>query len=261
MKGVSPVHAQRGRGVALARTKPIDVYCMGCGYNLRGQAGDPRRCPECGQVNRLDDLLVPADLINKQLRRLETGPGLCVAAVAGLAFWLLPVLSVMLHGAVSPPPVAVWVAEITMIVIAVGMWIVGLLMYRSSCRGQTGWVWTLFVFHVWGILVAALALGGAGSIMISWGSFGLPAPRVLWWPQAPDELWSLLVSGIGLGAFAAGAPWAYRRAKSAVRPLQRRVAAQLARDRCATTAGAVPGSQPTSRVPPAEETGGGFGAD
>lgn len=30
-----------------ASVEDIDLYCLQCGYNLRGQSGDPRRCPEC----------------------------------------------------------------------------------------------------------------------------------------------------------------------------------------------------------------------
>ena len=33
-----------------------DLYCLQCGYNLRGLSGDPRRCPECGHMNPLGDI-------------------------------------------------------------------------------------------------------------------------------------------------------------------------------------------------------------
>ncbi|MHC4443198.1 MAG: hypothetical protein ACYTF1_09325 [Planctomycetota bacterium] len=58
----------------------IDLYCLQCGYNLRGHTGDPRRCPECGSLNPVGDLVLPAPLIKAQLRRMETAPTLCVGA-------------------------------------------------------------------------------------------------------------------------------------------------------------------------------------
>lgn len=56
----------------------IDLYCLFCGYNLRGLSGDPRRCPECGEWNRVGDLEVPAREIKQQLTLMETAPATCV---------------------------------------------------------------------------------------------------------------------------------------------------------------------------------------
>ncbi|MHC4235736.1 MAG: hypothetical protein ACYSUQ_11520, partial [Planctomycetota bacterium] len=36
-----------------------DLYCLECGYNLRGIAGDPRRCPECWYANSVADMRIP----------------------------------------------------------------------------------------------------------------------------------------------------------------------------------------------------------
>ena len=45
----------------------LDLFCLGCGYNLRGLCGDPRCCPECGTNNRVSDLTIPSHVIAKQL--------------------------------------------------------------------------------------------------------------------------------------------------------------------------------------------------
>ncbi|MFQ5461023.1 MAG: hypothetical protein ACE5E5_00175 [Phycisphaerae bacterium] len=58
-----------------------DLFCLHCGYNLRGLSGDPRRCPECGRQSAVADMLIPADQIRKALRRLETGPALATSVV------------------------------------------------------------------------------------------------------------------------------------------------------------------------------------
>ena len=66
-----------------------NLYCFGCGYNLRGLSGDPRRCPECAKLNAMVDLEVPAEMINRTLRRIQTGPALSTSAFVALILWLL----------------------------------------------------------------------------------------------------------------------------------------------------------------------------
>lgn len=56
-----------------------DIFCVHCGYNLRGLSGDPVRCPECGCDNELASVVVSAELIRKAWRDLETCPTACVA--------------------------------------------------------------------------------------------------------------------------------------------------------------------------------------
>lgn len=53
---------------------PEDIFCLHCGYNLRGLPGDPIQCPECGGRSELRDLRIPATVIARIRRRLETLP-------------------------------------------------------------------------------------------------------------------------------------------------------------------------------------------
>lgn len=68
----------------------LDLYCLECGYNLRGQSGDPRRCSECGHHNSVEDLEVPAKLIRRALRQLESGAALCGASASTLLLLVVP---------------------------------------------------------------------------------------------------------------------------------------------------------------------------
>ena len=56
----------------------VDLYCLHCGYNLRGLSGDPRRCPECGQFSPLGEAAVPGPFLRRSQRRLRAPPSLCV---------------------------------------------------------------------------------------------------------------------------------------------------------------------------------------
>ena len=56
-----------------------ELYCLTCGYNLRGLSGDPVRCPECGELNDLGSVHIPANLIKRALLNMETAPTLCTA--------------------------------------------------------------------------------------------------------------------------------------------------------------------------------------
>ena len=64
-----------------------DLYCVECGYNLRGLSGDPVRCPECGYHNPLGDVKIPAEIITRQLREMESPLATCaLSALLGLPF-------------------------------------------------------------------------------------------------------------------------------------------------------------------------------
>lgn len=71
-----------------------DIFCLECGYNLRGLVGDPVRCPECGVDNPVGYALMPAGDIRLAMNRLETAPTAMVAAsgiiTAVFSLWVLP---------------------------------------------------------------------------------------------------------------------------------------------------------------------------
>ena len=206
-----------------------NLYCFGCGYNLRGLSGDPRRCPECAKLNAMADLEVPAERINRALRRIQTGPALSTSAFVVLFLWLLPTLYVAMFpfSGYSSPPLWIWTFLISMIVLAAVGWAVGVFMFRSSCEARSGWGIALATFHFYGTLLAAAGMAAIATLFRC--ALTVKASR----PHVPV----LQVAGSGLFVVATvvAAPWLYKRAKATIAPLQRERAARLAREYLSTT--------------------------
>src|SRR5436190_17701296 len=66
------------------------AHCLHCGYNLRGLAGDPVRCPECFHNNPRNQIIGPA-VMTRRLRELQgAGDAFVLATVSfcgGAALW------------------------------------------------------------------------------------------------------------------------------------------------------------------------------
>lgn len=201
-----------------------NLYCLGCGYNLRGLSGDPRRCPECGKLNAMADLEVPAERINRALRRLQTGPALSTSAFTALILWLLPALYVVVFpfSGTSSPPLGIWIFLISSIVLAVVAWVVGVFMFRSSCQPKSGWVIALATFHIFGTLVAASGIAAIAAVL--WCVITVEASL----PYIP--VFQVAGSGLFVVACAIAGRWLYGRAKATIALLQRECAARLARE-------------------------------
>lgn len=123
-----------------------DLYCLTCGYNLRGLSGDPVRCPECGGYNNLGIVTLPASYIRRAHREMETLPTLCVAQVAGFVLSLLFTM-------------VVWPGNLIPILIGVGFigaWFFTRSRVRRSFDNQPGWGGILRDFHYATLLCTAL---------------------------------------------------------------------------------------------------------
>ena len=198
-----------------------DLYCLDCGYNLRGLDGDPVRCPECGHDNRRGDLLVPAAAIKRALRRLETGAALVGAMPAVLLLFFLPLLAAIAYGAMDPPPPWILVIILALVLLCVVIWIAGISRFRASCDGKPGWVGAMVFFSGCACVVAGIGLSVL--VFIGWAI----TVTVVFWPAVPAV-------EIGVGAAVSAcllvaATWIYRRAKREIHRLQRETAARLAR--------------------------------
>lgn len=208
MSGVSP-------GPSQAEPENLDLFCLHCGYNLRGLSGDPRRCPECGNLNPVGDLVVPAVEILGQLRAMETGPAFCMLCLLSLLWAIVFCFVAETSRFSGSSATCTWVV----IIAAIPGWILSAAHYRKSCIGKPDCWMALWKYHMYGL--------------VAFGVFFGPIVIVFWLLDAV-----FLITKVGFLAcvFAAavfslyGVRWAYRRASEDMRRLQREVAAQMARD-------------------------------
>jgi len=203
----------------------IDLYCLKCGYNLRGLSGDPRRCPECFHMNPVGDLEIPAAIISRQLRKMETAPTLCIAAVlfGGIS---LPLSIVVLLDVVTRADPATCCFHV-MTLIALVVWSVCVVRFRSSCLGKSGWFGVLMRFHAFSLVLVCLVT--AAAVLLHWFlEQAFPSGT-----QGVTDVLGLLAKSVACLLFLLGLVWIlhmlHRRAKGNMEQLQREVAVTLAR--------------------------------
>lgn len=206
-----------------------DLYCLTCGYNLRGLAGDPVRCPECGNLNPIGDVEIPAPIIKAQLRRMETSPAACLAAIlfglpVHIFFW-----SLVAAGALEDQGVWGIVSCIGLAALAaVGLWLEGCRRFRDSCLRKPGWGTALLMYHVHGLAVLVSTIAGVPLFIVLMVRF---ADRYIAAFPSSEFVWILVGLVLGGPAVYFWVRWLYRLATARLIPLQREVAVTIARDR------------------------------
>jgi len=143
----------------------VDLYCMGCGYNLRGQIGDPRRCPECGRQNSVQLMQIPAARIKRQLRLLESAPTYCFM---GSTMALISLVMLGNHVVASRGTLdGKWLIFVGLfLVTGVGNAYVGSGQFRRSCCNHPDWLRALLKFHAYAAAIFALGLSAAFGIWV-----------------------------------------------------------------------------------------------
>ena len=205
-----------------------DLYCLTCGYNLRGLTGDPVRCPECGHLNPIGDVEIPAPIIAAQLRRMETSPALCVAAVlfgAPLLAALGAVLWEALRAHASGTEDVCCPGALTLLPVITWFYSVG--SFRNSCLGKPGWIGALVMYHVWGLLLIGTTIGVPVLVFVLLLAQTRRVERLF--SGALSVTYVVCCGGL-VAVFVCWVPWAYRRATAALAPLQREVAVSIARE-------------------------------
>lgn len=197
----------------------IELYCVQCGYNLRGLSGEPRRCPECFYLNPVGEAELSAEIISAQLRRMETAPALCVGSVLLAAVFGIPGAVIALE---SWDPAALSCCGVPFAA-AVIVWFGAMTDFASSCLGKPGWFRALMRYHFYGLVMSLVIV-----IAVAAAAFG----GVLVVRSSPElVLWMVLLLVLIGWLVPRGARWGHRKAKETMEPMQREVAVTLARQR------------------------------
>ncbi len=223
-----PAESREPGQTATAPREPLDrdLYCLKCGYNLRGLAGDPVRCPECGNLNPMGDALPPAQVITAKLREMENAPVLCIAAILTSAvfqtlFWYVWSFGArgMAHdvffvlGLFAFGPLAAWLG--------------GVLRFRWSCMRKHGWFGALVQYHLCGLSACLLiftVMGTATWLLWSVGHLRWSTSYLVYLATLA-ALFALLIAGVRYVVRPI-----YRGLRETLDRLQREVAITVARD-------------------------------
>jgi hypothetical protein len=221
MSGAQPENPNPPSEAAPGAAIEIDLYCLHCGYNLRGLSGDPVRCPECGNWNPIGDVEIPAPIIKKQLQRMETAP---TVSVLGLLL-MVPVLTasaIVLRAGDTEAAVRLLIAALA----GATVWLFGILRFRSSCLDRPGWLVALVRYQIVALILVALMLAPFWFVPAMTIPHGWPLSRHDWACVAFTLLFAAVIAGIVWGLRPI-----HRCVKGPMERLQREVAVKIARDR------------------------------
>jgi hypothetical protein len=192
---VSVSDTEDHKPVDSAAALDIDLYCLNCGYNLRGLSGNPIRCPECFHENARADLHCPPAEVQRRVRRMHRWADFCVL-VAFLI--IISLVSAALQRELS-------CLACGMVVLPV-VWAGSAIMFERACLSQAGWLGILLRASMYGALWAigstvCLAL----TALAAWALFGSDARSVfgipLFWVLAAIVaiIGGFVVAGRGYG--------------------------------------------------------------
>jgi len=117
----------------------IDLYCLECGYNLRGLSGDPVRCPECFSEASQQDLRYPLRLIRRRAR------GLHLIGLASLVLFLASIVSLLCISRIAAAALPLLFAT--------------LVAFRRVSRAAPGWFRHLLAFWAFAVLEGLVIVG------------------------------------------------------------------------------------------------------
>lgn len=122
-----------------------DLYCLKCGYNLRGlPAGEHARCPECGYDNPLSLASVPAEEIRRALQKLELMP-VAFLTFTAIAVWAA-VLAVVWQVRETGPTLCVATAAMMALLCAFAC----LMMFRYQSKHNANWLGAFLRYQITG---------------------------------------------------------------------------------------------------------------
>ncbi len=166
----------------LLRTNAL--RCLKCDYDLRGQEGDVRRCPECGTSNDIGEIALVVYERDKDIRpKLDLAfafsilPSLLLFAGLGIVVTIQFVL-----GGVGFPYVRA-------AAIIVGSWIAGAGIAGAAARFKSGWL-AAYCCYSANMYLFLITIAGGVSLLV----FAV-------WSKVPPLV--LIVLAFGIGFF----PW------------------------------------------------------
>ncbi|MCG3127888.1 MAG: hypothetical protein CHACPFDD_02761 [Phycisphaerae bacterium] len=217
-------------GAPLEIDKPavveLDLYCLRCGYNLRGLAGDPVRCPECFFANPVGDAMPPAGMISQQLRKLETSPTFCFVGLVGLVGALtIAIVSAMTGtlGDGSPGLVCLGVPSLA-------FFSLGLARFRATCGNNPAWRAALLRYQLCAsAMFASLLIPIAGAIAAHATVSRLEQYRSIG-ESLPDVASAVTAALLLIPTWMGCVRPLYEAACAVIHPLQRELAISMVRD-------------------------------
>lgn len=138
-----------------------DLYCVECGYNLRGLTGEVLRCPECGTNNPLTDLAPAASAIQRHIRNMERSLNAAVVmttlSIVPLMVLLLLSRSYTLRTIASTPAIIIPLAALAALLL--GCWVSCMVRFRRLALCSNAWLRSALVYHLWVVPLVLLAGG------------------------------------------------------------------------------------------------------
>ncbi len=189
-----------------------DMYCLACGYNLRGLSGAAIRCPECGESNPIEIAGIPAPFIKEAMKRMESAPTACVA------FALLICLCIGLGIYAGLANARGYFCASAILVPLVFGWFAAYQSTQEIYQNKPGWRTVVRDFHIAAVLCLPIIPSPFG--LLAAIAFGDRHAQPLWITAAALSV-PLLILGLRL----------YRKTQVRIAVMQRDAAVRIAAER------------------------------
>lgn len=129
----------------------FDLFCLTCGYNLRGLIGDPVRCPECGAMNGVAEPIVPDAMVEVEATKMARLPHYAFYLMF-VTFLLIAILFLAweLAPCVAYPAILLGGLAFTVVLIS-----------QDACVGQPGWLRCVMRYWICALIEVGILVAGA----------------------------------------------------------------------------------------------------
>lgn len=133
-----------------------EIRCPKCDFDMRAQQGDPRRCPECGTISSIAELLACV-----RARRWSPSPAETMPTLSVLAIFVMSICgAIVWRIGFYPIPTCILLG-------AVFSWMVCAASFARKVSLRKGWLTVMGWFALTG--AAIVAVFAAGSALIGFG--------------------------------------------------------------------------------------------